>query len=159
MHTHRGGYVLLLAGIIATIVTTLGVLVAGFVKNDLILAGSAQDSDVAFYAARSVAECGQYYEFSSNHTNSFAVQRTGNLTINCMGKDATYGSANSGDAQIFSFDWVTGTGQSVCSRLFVIKISDGNGVVSSRMLARGYNVPCASITATGTAERVIQYIY
>ena len=154
----RGGYVLLLAGIIATIVTTLGVLVAGFVKNDLILAGSAQDSDIAFYAARSVAECGQYYEFSSYHTDSFVVPRTGNLTITCMGKDATHGSAVSGDAQIFSFDWVTGTGQPVCSRLFVIKTSN-SGVVSSRMLARGYNVPCASITATGTAERVIQYIY
>lgn len=163
-HTTRGlrgerGYVLLLAGIIATIVTTLGVLVASFVKNDLALAGSAQDSDLAFYAARSVAECGQYYEFSSTKNNSFAVPRTGNLALTCMGVTSTFGSVASGEAQIFTFDWTTSSGQAICSRLFVIKTSSG-GVVTSRMLARGYNVPCASITTgANVAERVIQYTY
>lgn len=158
--SRNGGYVLLLAGIIATIVTTLGVLVASFVKNDLALAGSAQDSDLAFYAARSVAECGQYYEFSSTKNNSFAVPRSGSLTLNCMGVNSVAGAAASGESQIFTFDWTTSSGQPVCSRLFVIKTSSNN-VVTSRMLARGYNVACASITDANTnvAERVIQYIY
>jgi hypothetical protein len=75
-----------------------------------------------------------------------------------MGVDATFGTANSGDTQLFTFNWTTDTGQPACSKLFVIKTVTGN-VVTSRMLARGFSTGCSSITATGTVERVIEYLY
>ncbi|OGG61323.1 hypothetical protein A3C87_04040 [Candidatus Kaiserbacteria bacterium RIFCSPHIGHO2_02_FULL_49_34] len=159
-YTHEGGYVLFLAVIVSTIIVTLGTLVAGFVRQDLALAGAAEQSDVSFYAATSVMTCGRYLDAK----NMFYISN-GSLsrTIACLGtSDAIVSTPMpSGYLQQYDFTWTTKSGQLVCSILQVKKTSIGTGAVSTKMIARGYNVPCSALSGTTgeIVERVIETNY
>lgn len=157
------GYVLLLAVLVSTIVMTLGTLIAGFVRHDLALAGAADESDVAFYAATSMMNCGQFYEFNPKHKGYFnPTTDLDGRELTCFDTTATYGNGTgipSGDLQEYEFNWTTGSGQELCSILQVVKTAETSGI-STRMIARGYNVPCNAITERADAvERVIEANY
>lgn len=56
------GFTLLLAALIASIVLSLGVSIAGLIQKELILSSTGRDSQFAFYAADSGAECALYWD-------------------------------------------------------------------------------------------------
>lgn len=56
------GFTLLLAALIASIVLALGISISGIVQKELILSSIGRDSQFAFYAADSAAECALYWD-------------------------------------------------------------------------------------------------
>lgn len=56
------GFTLLLAALISSIVLALGTSVFGLVQKELVLSSIGRDSQFAFYAADSAAECALYWD-------------------------------------------------------------------------------------------------
>ena len=56
------GFTLLLAALVASIVLALGTSIFGLVQKELILSSISRDSQYAFYAADSGAECALYWD-------------------------------------------------------------------------------------------------
>ncbi len=158
IRTQESGYVLFLAVIVSTIIVTLGTLIASFVRHDLALAGSAEQSDISFYAATAMMSCGRYHDANGKFVISAS---TASRTTNCFGINDTFTSSSnmvSGVTQYYDFSWETKSGQKICSVLQVTKTTIGGSAVTTRMIARGYNTACATLTTSdNVVERVIEY--
>lgn len=61
-HVYSQGFTLLLAALIASIVLALGTSIFGIVQKELILSSIGRDSQFAFYAADTGAECALYWD-------------------------------------------------------------------------------------------------
>lgn len=59
---HEQGFTLLLAALVASITLALGTSIFGIVQKELILSSIGRDSQHAFYAADSGAECALYWD-------------------------------------------------------------------------------------------------
>ncbi len=70
----KRGFTLLLAALVASIVLALGSSIFTIAKKQITLSSLGRDSQFAFYAADTVAECALYYDvrFSSFATSSFS---------------------------------------------------------------------------------------
>lgn len=65
--THRQrGFTLLLATLTASLLLLLGASIFGLIKKEVILSSLGRDSQFAFYAADSGAECALYWDFRQN---------------------------------------------------------------------------------------------
>lgn len=166
-HTAARGYVIIIASLMATIVVTLGVLLASFIRQDLSLSGSAEASDMAFYAATAADSCGAYYDTRLGDENPFSIGSFGERSITCMGVASAYtpqdgGFIVSGEEQVYQFDWDM-HGQPTCSLLRVIKTyvsAENTQDIATDVVSRGYNVSCDQITSEeGVVERVIERNY
>ncbi len=73
----KRGFTLLLAALVASIVLALGSSIFTIAKKQITLSSLGRDSQFAFYAADTVAECALYYDvrFSSSATSSFSPAR------------------------------------------------------------------------------------
>lgn len=72
--SRQSGFTLLLAALVASIVLALGSSIFTIAKKQVTLSSLGRDSQFAFYAADTVAECALYYDvrFSSFATSSFS---------------------------------------------------------------------------------------
>ncbi|MEK7106175.1 MAG: hypothetical protein AAB895_02345, partial [Patescibacteria group bacterium] len=55
-----GGYTLLFAVLVTSLVLSIGISILNISKKEFLLATSAKDSSIAFYAADSGVECAAY---------------------------------------------------------------------------------------------------
>src|SRR3990167_4752401 len=69
------GFTLLLAALVASIVLALGASIFGVAQKELTLSSIGRDSQFAFYAADTGAECALYWDF--RHQAFGAQQQTG----------------------------------------------------------------------------------
>src|SRR3989338_2430331 len=68
------GFTLLLASLVASVVLSLGIAIFGIASKQLMLSSMARDSQFAFYAADSGAECVFYWDIRDDiHPNTFAT--------------------------------------------------------------------------------------
>jgi hypothetical protein len=150
-NTSESGFTLLLAALTASLLLVLGASVFGLVQKSIILSSLGRDSQFAFYAADTAAECALYWDarhdaFSPSTTTPFTTatcdgQNLGSLLFASYGTPITFQYQPNG----------------YCARVSVTK----NAVHPQTVIeARGYNVPCASIDASARAlERAAQLAY
>ncbi len=88
-HNSRGGYTLLFAVLISSLVLALGLSILTISKKELLLSSAGRESQFAFYAADTGAECAMYWDFKgdfpySNNPPASPVPRCNaqNLTVN-----------------------------------------------------------------------------
>src|SRR3989338_7573414 len=63
----QAGFTLLLAALVASIVLSLGAAIFAIAQKQLTLSGIGRDSQFAFYAADTAAECALYWDFRCNY--------------------------------------------------------------------------------------------
>lgn len=66
--TTQRGFTLLLASLIASLLTSLGIAMFTIAQKEVILSSLGRDSQYAFYAADSGAECALYWDFNGAFT-------------------------------------------------------------------------------------------
>jgi len=89
-NSKQQGFVLLFAVLVSTLVLSVGISVISIALKQVVLSGSGRDSQYAFYAANTGAECATYWDLASSsvfYTNSNPA--TKDLNIKCLGMRIT----------------------------------------------------------------------
>lgn len=145
-HTERG-FTILLAAIVASLVLSLGISVFSIAQKQLLLSSTGRNSQYAFYAADTAAECALYWDIR----HDFASTTAPRTPIGCDGNDtvAVAHDIPGGGLDVFTFEFEP---NGFCARVTVTKQN-----VHPRTLIRadGFSpaVPCADIDS---ASRVLQ---
>lgn len=144
------GFTLLLAALVASIVLAIGAAIYGIAIKELNLSSIGRDSQFAFYAADTAAECALYNDINKQifSTTSPPAQ------ISCDGVLSNVAvvqnrEGSSWSSTVFSFQ---SEPNGICATTRLTKTSVGNSV-SKLIRADGSNVPCA---ATTTSPRALQ---
>lgn len=176
----RRGFTLLLAALVASIALSLGAAIFSIVSKELELSSIGEDSQYAFYAADTAAECALYWDSRTDiHADTFATSSASVIahdtasSILCDGQTApitiasyastaatsTVGVTNTS----YGFDLFTGAASSVngyCANVTVAKTQNASGAEQTEITANGYSVPCASIdTAPNALQRSVELQY
>jgi hypothetical protein len=82
-HPHTSpGFTLLLAALVASLVLSLGVSIFTIARKSILLSTMGRDSQYAFYAADTGAECALYWDLRHNHFPATSPP----ATITCDGQ-------------------------------------------------------------------------
>jgi len=150
MHrSSQGGFTLLLATLTSALLLLLGATIFGLIKKEIILSSLGRDSQFAFYAADTAAECGLYWDLRHNIFST----TTPYSGATCDGQSlGTIQFPGYGVPASFEYD-----PNGYCARVSVIK-----NVTHPRTViyARGYSTDCAGIVNNPRSlERAVEIVY
>ncbi len=140
---------MLLATIIASLLLAVGAAMFSIIKKEIILSSLGRDSQFAFYAADTGAECALYLDFRHD------AFTTGTTTAMCDGQSlGNIAPVVLDQPTTFQYD-----PNGLCSVVSVTKYSPGNPN-STRIDSRGYSTSCATIATNPRAlERAVEIFY
>jgi len=164
--TSSRGFTLLLAALVASVVLALGTSIYEIAHKEVMLSSIGRDSQFAFYAADTAAECALYWDFrysyfaTSTPTNPAAQNPTcDGQGMAPTGRQSTYPyTMTSAQMNLFTNTVTTG---GYCTQVSVAKSLDSvTGAVRTVIHADGYNVSCATISVAPQAlQRSIELHY
>jgi hypothetical protein len=166
--TRSSGFTLLLAALVASIALSLGTAIYSIVSKELTLSSIGQDSQYAFYAADTAAECGLYWDNRSDiHPNTFATSSADNgsaATLTCDGQTVPItvaASSLTAATSTFEINLFTDVSIGYCADIAVGKsFNSGTHAESTLIIANGYNVNCSQVdTAPNALQRTVQLEY
>jgi len=156
------GFTLLLAALVASIALSLGTSIYEIAQREVALSSIGRDSQFAFYAADTAAECALYWDnrfnYFSTSTPSTSASCDGQ-TLSISGRSNSYVPTSTMTFEISLFtDTISG---GYCADVSVQKgIDQSTGAVRTLITANGYSVSCATIqTATNALQRTVQLQY
>lgn len=165
----RRGFTLLLAALVAAIALMLGSSIYTIVSKELTLSSTGQDSQFAFYAADTAAECALYWDSRSDeHPNTFATSTasTGNAaSVTCDGVTAPLTvaakSTNSATSTFEIASLFTDVSGGYCADVTVTKaLNAQTGAENTYIISNGFSVSCAAIgTAPNALQRTVELQY
>ena len=138
-------FALLYTTLISSLLLSLALSISVIVMKDIRLSSIARESQKAFYAADSAAECALYWSFRKD---KFATSSAVTSGINCSGVDI---AQSSHELSGLDYDGVQGIGGTnltkykyevdgkYCAKVFVYKNATAPKTVIE---ARGYNTKC-----------------
>lgn len=143
------GFTLLLATLIASLLLILGAAIFSIIKKEIVLSSLGRDSQFAFYAADTGAECALYWDFRFD-TFSTTTPYSG---ATCAG--STLGNiVFQGYDVPYSFEFQP---NGYCSRVSVTKRTTHPRTIID---SRGYSTTCAGIANNPRAlERAVEITY
>ena len=168
------GFTLLLAALIASIVLALGAAIFSIAQKEVALSSIGRDSQFAFYAADTVAECALYWDFRFGYFATSTPANAQNPTcegqlLNATGRSDTYPYTMTSQQMDF-FQDVSPVG-GYCTEVSVQKC-DGpistNGtcthssppVIHTVIHANGYSTNCASVLESPRSlQRTVELHY
>ena len=138
------GFTILLSALIASLVLTLGISVFSIAQKQIILSSIGRNSQYAFYAADTAAECALYFDM-----RQLAFDPTAPISpLSCDGNEAidvTHGDLTYPVMYEFEFE-----PNGYCAQVTVIK----NTVhPRTEIHADGFSVPCSDVQVS---SRVLQ---
>ena len=136
------GFTLLYSLLISSIVLSIALGAFSLVQGEVLLSGTARDSQIALYASEAGLECVFYWDF---YFSSFAADGTQD-TITCFGQSIDVGGSPSSNFQFLNLE----NGASI--DVTVTRNADFTTTVTS--LGRNTSVPGAR-----TVERALQARY
>lgn len=177
------GFTLLLAALVSSIVLAVGAAIFGIAQKQVLLSAIGRDSQFAFYAADTAAECALYWDFRCNYFAS----STALINASCNNPDPTCDmqllqaegrptaapyypyTMTSQKMDLFEDAAVAGN---LCAQVSVIKCrgtfnSDGTCIsgpstdpIRTIIRADGYSTNCASILTSARAlQRSVELHY
>ncbi len=167
------GFTLLLAALISSIVLALGTAIFQIAQKEIQLSSIGRDSQFAFYAADTAAECALYWDFRCNY---FATSTTGiyascgspNPTCNAQAMNAT-GRPVQGAPSPYPYTMTSvkmNLFQGVipgpfCAEVYVEKTLDAvSGAIRTTIHADGYSTSCETINTNADAlQRTVELHY
>lgn len=158
------GFTLLLAALVASIVLGLGAAIFQLAQKQLILSSIGRDSQFAFYAADTAAECALYWDFRYSYfgttTPSGAENPLCDLEeIGATGRSETFPYTMT-SAQMNFFQDASPSG-GYCAQVFVTKsIDPTTSAIRTLVHADGYSINCDSIlTSPRALQRSVELHY
>lgn len=141
------GFTLLLAALVASIVLALSTSIFGLAQKEIILSSIGRDSQYAFYAADTGAECALYWDVRYRY---FGADMPAGIVPppQCGGEDICDGVGDScthtGEyPQTMSFRFEP---NGFCADVFITKTqSEDSGAISTLVRADGYSRSCGSL--------------
>lgn len=141
------GFALLYSVLIASVLLAIGLAIFNITIKELLLSSLGRDSQFAFYAADTGAECALYWDFKGN---AFATSSTS--SIECAGNIIEgMGGGGYGVPSIFTLDF---SPEPYCSIVSVIKYELPSRTVIE---SRGYNT--CDTSNPRRVERAIRATY
>ncbi len=167
---NQRGFTLLLAALISSIVLMLGSSIFSIAQKQVILSSIGRDSQFAFYAADTAAECALYHDIRFEAFGSAASptpatiicdQNSGgtDLAVPTTVVSSPSAATSTFELDLFSRDVINGVSSSAmnCVRVTVAKNPAAPFTV---IHADGYSTPCSSITTSARAlQRSIELTY
>lgn len=159
------GFTLLLAALVASVVLALGAAIFQIAQKQLALSSIGRDSQFAFYAADTAAECALYWDFRFDY---FAPEpppdtdpQCDGISMNVTTTDGTppsYPYTKSSEKMNF---FINASPAGYCAEVFVRKEFDqSTDSVKTTIHADGYSVDCASIsTSLHALQRSVELQY
>lgn len=147
-HGRERGFTLLLATLTASLLLILGSAIFGLIRKEVILSSLGRDSQFAFYAADTSAECALYMDIRHS------VFTTGTTTARCDEQLLGTIPVAPIDGSAATFEYQP---NGLCARVSVSKKSTNPHTIID---ARGYNTTCAQIGTNPRAlERAVEIFY
>jgi len=142
------GFTLLLAALVSSIVLALGISIFGLVQKQLILSSIGRDSQLAFYAADTAAECALYWDVRHR---LFPTTTPKAVNLTCDTQTKTTASTNQSGTIVSTFQFQP---NSFCVNVRVEKShAPITGAVQTTVRADGFSTGCSSIA---NSPRVLQ---
>lgn len=149
------GFTLLLAALISSIVLALGSSIFVIAQKQIILSSLGRDSQFAFYAADTGAECALYWDIRYDAFGPEAPE----VTPECDGTvlNATGREDEAPYTMSFQLDLFSDEGDGYCAEVEVVK---GTSHPFTTIHSNGYSTPCDSITSSARAlQRTVELRY
>ena len=152
---HNKGFTVLFAVIVSAIVLAIGVSIANITLKQIVISSAGRESQIAFYAADSGAECALYQDLMQS--NIFSTSTETYSSFDCFGQGVEFGDfpvvANGTSATTtFVAKFLN---SNYCAKVKVSK-HDGKTTIDSR----GYNIcPQDGVTNPRILERGLQIDY
>lgn len=140
------GFTLLLAVLISGVLLAVGLAIFNITIRELILSSSGRDSQFAFYAADSGAECALYWE---QQQGGFATSTA--ATVTCNNESTTVGGVGYDTAMTFQFE-VSG----FCA---IVEVTKSETHPRTKIESKGYNTTCDNTVNPRRIERAIRVTY
>lgn len=84
--THTRGFTLLLAALVASLLTALGLAMFSIAQKEIVLSSLGRDSQFAFYAADTGAECALHWDFKYSAFSTSTVYNSTTTPATCAGQ-------------------------------------------------------------------------
>jgi len=150
---HERGFTLLLAALVGSLVLALGLSIVAIVRKSVTLSSIGRDSQFAFYAADTAAECALYWDI--RHSKFASSTPPGDLR--CDGETlalTTPGSPPFVEPYQITFQYEP---NGYCAQVTVLKSA---AHPRTRIVADGYSVTCAEITQSARSlQRSVELRY
>ena len=158
--TNRG-FTLLLAALIASLLSALGLAMFGIAQKEVVLSALGRDSQLAFYAADTGAECALYWDFKHRAFATSTVYTSTSTPAMCAGQNL----------QDFPTPWETGNpdgvaglgGGAVTTFWFepdgycvYVTVNKNAGAPFTVVEALGYSRPCDEPNHPRRLERAVR---
>ena len=143
---HNSGFALLLTLIVVSVVLSIGLSLLDITLKQLVLSGTARDSEIAFDAAYAGVECAEYW-VRDDYTQFVGSART---LPRCIKDDinGTYDEPKTDvHRSVYEIDWGT-SGEERCTQfdVFILDAKDAGGDVDYDFDANNYGYPAGSCT-------------
>jgi hypothetical protein len=164
----KRGFTLLLAALVASIALSLGASIYDIVSKELALSSIGQDSQFAFYAADTAAECALYWDSRFNWFSTTTPTQTASCDGNTIvlltppGRANSYTPTSTMEFEINLFtSTINGPSPGYCADVSVEKgVNQSTNAVDTLIIANGYSVSCANIdTASNALQRTVELTY
>lgn len=152
-HSSQRGFTILLATLVAAITLAIGLSVYILAQKQVELSRLGRDSQIAFYAADTGAECALYWDFRYGY---FATSAPATVTAPnplCDGESLAVSGRSSTFPYTMTFQFEP---NGVCSQVFVTKSATNPRTV---IHADGFSTSCANINAIKTLQRTVEIRY
>ncbi len=155
--TGEHGFTVLLAALVASLVLSLGISVFTVAQKQLVLSSTGRNSQYAFYAADSAAECALYWDMRHQHfiaATPAVVACAGDNAIAITVQGYVPETPTNPATGIYRFRYEP---NGFCADVEITK-----SLTHPRTLIRadGYNVTCAQITSsTRVLQRSVELTY
>lgn len=155
----KRGFALMIAALISSIVLAMGAAIYDISIKQLSLSSLSRETQYAFYAADTAAECALYWDTRYAY---FATTTPGGVTPKCDGQNVTMTETH-GYSQPYTYPYTLTfqfSPNGFCSNVGVTKSINGSGVVSTVIHADGYNTACGSIASSRVSlQRSVELTY
>lgn len=162
MNTDRG-FTLLLAALVASAVLAIGAAIYRLAVKEVNLSSLGRESQFAFYAADTAAECALYWDFRYGYFDIAAPTDPAAADPKCDGQSLGAGGRTGAYPQTmtFRFEPRAPGGNGRCVDVSVAKTQDAlTHVVSTVVHSDGYSSACAAIdTNPRTLQRSVELRY
>ena len=133
---NKKGFVLLFSVLVSSLLLSIGLAIFNITIKELVLAGSARESQFAIYAADTGADCALYWDIKQG-----PISEVTPMPIQCHGQSMTVGGTGFGVPSSFSFNLPP---ESSCVVVTVTKNQITGGApprtyIETIIESRGYN--------------------
>lgn len=135
------GFTVLFSVIVSAIVLAIGISIANITLKQIIISSAGRESQIAFYAADSGAECAMYYDLKNTNIFNLTVPPSYD-SINCFN--------NTADASSVTFD---GSVSGSATTTFTIYFKDSSG--NQTQLCAKVSVGKHDFNSDGIADKTI----